>query len=204
MGKFSVNFSVQNGDILYTQCQHGIFNGGGNASNHLPVRGHNVAGVPANEDIAWLAPLLTATEANLHFLIRLHPAESRDEKCLEARTTALETPRVEVMRASRTPMSVLLRECSLHLTGYSSSILDALAFAVPSLCYAWSSKWFYNPAHYPFVRMVTPEVDAVMEAIRTHGPATTASPAAPLCLTLNELGRQLMTEILTPHTRKKV
>ncbi len=158
----------------------------------------------ANEDIAWLAPLLTATDANLHFLIRLHPAESRDEKCLEARTTALETPRVEVMRASRTPMSVLLRECSLHLTGYSSSILDALAFAVPSLCYAWSSKWFYNPAHYPFVRMVTPEVDAVMEAIRTHGPAITVSPAAPLCLTLNELGRQLTTEILTPHTRKKV
>lgn len=153
----------------------------------------------ADEDIAWLVPLLTATDARLHFLIRLHPAESRDATRLAQRAAALESPKVEVTRASRLAMPLLLRECDVHLTAYSSSVLDALAFGVPSLCYAWSSQWFYSPEQYSLVQMVSPELEAVRAALHAHR----VRAAPPPCLSLSELGAELAAEILTVRRQQQ-
>lgn len=151
----------------------------------------------ADEDIAWLAPLLMAKDSQLHFLLRLHPAESRDAARLARRVAALESPRVEVTRACRTPMPALLRECEVHLTAYSASVLDALAFGVPSLCYAWSSRWFFSPEQYPLVQMV----DATPEAVRAALVAKRTSPQPPPCASLSELGAKLASAISMARVR---
>lgn len=151
----------------------------------------------ADEDVAWLVPLLTEAGSNFHFLIRLHPAESRDAARLAQRVAALETPTVEVTRPSRLPMSVLLRECSLNLTACSSSVLDALAFGMPSLCYAWSSRWFYSPDQYAQVQIVAPEIGALSAALHARRAADSAPRSPPPCLSLSNLGGQLVAEILT-------
>ena len=158
----------------------------------------------ADEDVAWLAPLLTEAGSNIHFLIRLHPAESRDAARVAQRVAALEAPTVEVARPSRMPMSVLLRECSMNLTACSSSVLDALAFGVPSLCYAWSSRWFYSPDQYALVQIVAPEVEAVSAALHARRAADAAPLSPPHCLSLSELGGQLAAEILTMRATDKV
>lgn len=157
-----------------------------------------------DEDLAWLAPLLSATDAKLHFLIRLHPAESRDAARLAHRVAALETPSVEVARPSRLPMSVVLRECSVNLTACSSSVLDALAFGVPSLCYAWSSRWFYSPEQYGLVQIVAADVEAVSAALHARRGADAAPLKPPPCLSLSELGAQLVAQILTARATEKV
>lgn len=151
----------------------------------------------ADEDISWLAPLLTATDSRLHFLLRLHPAESRDAARLAQRVATLERPHVEVTRASATPMPALLRECEVHLTAYSSSVLDALAFGVPSLCYAWSSRWFYSPEQYPLVRMVAATPEAVSAALL----AQRTLPVPPPCASLSEIGAELASAIVVARTK---
>ena len=156
----------------------------------------------ADEDIAWLEPLLSAANQPFRVLIRLHPAESRDREKLARRVAAFETPTAEVTRPSRAPMSVLLRECDVHLTGYSSSILDARAFGVPSLCYAWSSRWFYSPDQYQQVEMVAPQANAVRDAVLALCAARPTSSNLPATLSLNEIGTLLAREILRLRAAK--
>ena len=157
-----------------------------------------------DEDIGWLEPLLAeaATDSHMRFLIRLHPTESRDAARLARRVATLETAAVEVTRPSHAPMPVVLRECDLHLTHCSSSILDALAFGVPSISYSWSSRWFYSADQFQHIEVVPPEATAVRGALLAHRAAPPPLSLPPAGLSLFEVGGLVAREILTLRTSK--
>lgn len=152
----------------------------------------------AAEDIAWLAPLLADAALPLHFLVRLHPAERRDAVSLAARVSALESARVEVARPSQAAMPVLLRECDVHLTGYSASVLDARAYGLPSLCYAWSSRWFYDTALFPDIAMVPAQADALRAPLLAACAAASTRASLPATPSLDEVGTRLAGIIRAP------
>lgn len=144
-----------------------------------------------NEDITWLEPLLDDLPPAWHLMIRLHPAELRDPSRLQQRKAVLQRAGVEVERPSSLPMPVILGHSDVHVTQYSSAVLDARAFGVPSVCYSLSANWFYAEEKRSFVTVVVQEHAALRAAISAIAEAGATRLEPPDCLDPAALTRTL-------------
>lgn len=137
---------------------------------------HILVTLYSEEDIGWMRPLFEAAPDNWQFHIRLHPGELGKAGALDGRRQSLDYNNVRFDLANGLPMPLLLPNMDLHVTKYSSSVLDAAAFGIASVCYSLSAKWFYDPARYHFVTVVAHDAEALRHAIEAAFSADAGQP----------------------------
>lgn len=74
------------------------------------------------------------SDTNWLWLIRFHPATAQEElERVKAKLFTVPKSRVEFDLASRLPLYALLKICNVHVTGFSTCALEALAFGKPTI-----------------------------------------------------------------------
>ena len=87
---------------------------------------------------------LNASGIEAHFWIRLHPI-ALDQKGLVSRTLEDHGLRnVDVENATALPLYAILRHMDVHITEFSSVVIEAQAFGVPSVTGEQGVIWFPN------------------------------------------------------------
>lgn len=99
------------------------------------------------------------------FWIRLHPGEVKREGAIEKRSLEFPFDNVNISEASSVTLPELLKKTSVHLTKYSSTVLDALAFGVPSVCFSPSASWYYPSDSYDAVICCEQVAETVVSAL---------------------------------------
>lgn len=129
-----------------------------------------------DQPVDFFLELIAQAPSNWQFFIRLHPGEALREGAIEAREQEFLGLRAEIRETSSSQICELMPEMQAHLTKYSSTVLDADAFGVPSVCYSDSAEWFYPSDAYPDVSVVPEQAQAILKALadtmRTELPDT--------------------------------
>ena len=86
---------------------------------------------PAVEFENLLEQLVTKAPSNWHWSIRLHPKQRGMESILDERFA--KRGKVNICDATRKPLYELFETTDVHLTGFSTCTLEALAFGIPSV-----------------------------------------------------------------------
>lgn len=97
-----------------------------------------------DSDLDWLEPLLKDPPEGVSIWVRLHPASARDPAKVAAVAERFESKFVDVASASTAPLHELLRRCDLVITGYSSTVLDGIAYGCQPVCYSPAASWYYK------------------------------------------------------------
>ena len=71
---------------------------------------------------------------NWRWLFRLHPRQSLDEPIVELLKHKYEITKSEIDFVSKCPLNTLLKQIDLHVTQFSSVVLEAEHFGIPSVC----------------------------------------------------------------------
>ncbi len=148
----------------------------------------------SDQPVDWLRAVIEASPQEWRFHIRLHPGEAKREGAIAAREAAFAGLNAEVAAATSATIPEIMPHMNAHLTKYSSTVLDALAYGVPSICFSQSASWFYPQDKYPSVTTVEDDADAIVAALSAHFENPTAEPT-PGALSLRDL-QQVLFDIL--------
>jgi len=81
----------------------------------------------------WLIEAMQHGDENWQWLVKLHPKNRNEIQVIEARLKSCGVMNADVKTATEFPLPALLRHVKVHITGYSTSLLDALEFGIPSI-----------------------------------------------------------------------
>ncbi|GJL95246.1 MAG: hypothetical protein DHS20C05_16510 [Hyphococcus sp.] len=120
-----------------------------------------------DQDIDWLKAVIENSPADWRYFVRLHPGEAKRPGAVEARKTLLGGLNAEVETSTHATIPELMPHMNMHLTKYSSTVIDALAYGVPSVCFSESAAWFYPSEDYKNVIVVENNPDEIVKALET-------------------------------------
>ncbi len=80
-----------------------------------------------------LLPLITASPRDWHWLVRPHRQDTRSRTEIEQAVRSTGHPGINVHDAADLPLHALLRAVDVHVTGYSTCAVEALAFGTPTV-----------------------------------------------------------------------
>lgn len=100
-----------------------------------------------------------------HWLIRCHPTQLSALNDFAPLTR--QYPNVEVEASSRAPLFAVLPEVDVHITGWSSVVVDASRFGVPSVTIDPMARSYYGAQHAAGEVLHAESIDALIDAIRT-------------------------------------
>lgn len=116
-----------------------------------------------DEGIDWLKKVKREAPAGWRYHIRLHPGEYNKAGNLEKRIKAFpESAGYYVELPTQAPLNIVLQECDIILTKYSSVALDALAYAVPTVAYSDAAEHFFGKPEFSRVKVVLPMTSAIV------------------------------------------
>lgn len=81
----------------------------------------------------WLPEAIRRSPHDWRWLVRVHRRHPGGPQAHDREFLSLGHPGVEIREATALPLYALLRQVQVHVTGYSTCALEALAFGVPSL-----------------------------------------------------------------------
>ena len=119
-----------------------------------------------DQDTGWLKDVIKTSPANWRYFIRLHPGEAKRTDAIKAREVEFKSMNAEVQTATEATIPALMPHMNAHLTKYSSTVIDALAYGVPSVCFSESANWFYPPEEYTSVTVVKNNPDEIINSLK--------------------------------------
>lgn len=81
----------------------------------------------------WLLDAIRASPRDWRWLIRIHRRDAAEQGRIEREFLQTGHPGVEAAQASALPLYALLQQADVHVTGYSTCALEALAFGLRSM-----------------------------------------------------------------------
>jgi len=99
------------------------------------------------EEIQTIVNIIEATNASglqCHFWVRLHPIALNQEGLVRRTLAEHGLQNVDVTNATALPLYAILRHIDVHITEFSSVVIEAQAFGVPSVTGEQGIIWFPN------------------------------------------------------------
>ncbi|MFA6129454.1 MAG: hypothetical protein WC731_00525 [Candidatus Omnitrophota bacterium] len=81
----------------------------------------------------WFAKVIQLSSDEFYWWIRIHPAQVSQRKRIEDELKKYNLTNIELDYATSLPLPALLQHCDIHVTGVSSSSIEALYFGVPTI-----------------------------------------------------------------------
>ncbi|MBX3228113.1 MAG: hypothetical protein KIT84_27190 [Labilithrix sp.] len=97
----------------------------------------------ANAPPDWVLQALREAPSDILWGIRIHPMMWSEEDAVRARFDRLGAGRFDVTLSSRLPLVCLLARTTVHVTGFSSTVLEASSFGVTSVTFHPEAPSFY-------------------------------------------------------------
>ncbi len=114
-------------------------------------------------------PALQNSAPDVFWFVRLHPRMAAEEKRRVEQMALTVGERVNVADASRVSLYALLQVASVHLTGYSTCALEALAFGKPTVLVHASGLSLFRKQIEQGLMIFEPEPERVADAIGKVG-----------------------------------
>ncbi len=142
-----------------------------------------MSGLETDEQLTSLAKAIAASADHWFWWVRCHPTRLEKRAAVEAALRAAGASRVAVSEATEMPLYALLRCVDAHVTEYSSTVIEAAKFGVPSVMIGLDqavdypdlleSGWMLPVAN---VDAVVPGLDAQVDRWGRDRESTNASP----------------------------
>ncbi|MBY0123457.1 tetratricopeptide repeat protein [Bacillus sp. S/N-304-OC-R1] len=98
---------------------------------------------------SWLLEAIEKSPKNWRWFIRYHPSmlgiyRNEMENCESILSKLIETGKVETKQATSVPIMAILRNVDIHITGFSTSGIEAMHLGIPTITIHDQAKLFYN------------------------------------------------------------
>ena len=92
----------------------------------------------------WFIEIIKCAPPNYKWFIRLHPQPKRSMRNIDDIMTAEKNENVDIENATELPLMALLERIDIHVTLWSSTVLEAKQFDVPSIVIHENGKDFFK------------------------------------------------------------
>lgn len=103
-----------------------------------------LSGLESEHELQELTHAMATGDADWFWWLRCHPARPRQADLLERLLAERGFERANVRLATQLPLYSLLRDCRLHVTARSSSVIEAQQLAVPSVFWSADGAEFFE------------------------------------------------------------
>jgi hypothetical protein len=129
-------------------------------------------GFETADDLRELAEVVVRTRGSFYWWFRLHPVHPDGRGAMEAALRSAGAENATVQASTDLPLYAVLKEADIHLTRYSSSVLEAAAFGVPSVVTSEKDSTFFGPELAQGWAVVAEGPEAIVAAVQSQVAAT--------------------------------